>query len=103
MTRRDRLQAQKERLVKWMRPGMYVKRWLVVLFFGILCLSLGIGYEMVHLYRTQSFPAEAYYVTLQFIDRTVRGSIFMGLGIGSIAFALWKLNESVLSAVMPER
>lgn len=100
MTRRDRLQAQKERLVKWLRPGMYVKRWLVVLFFGILCLSLGIGYEMVHLYRTQAFPAEAYYVTLQFIDRFWRGILFIIAGVALSALAIWQLSRSVIIPLM---
>jgi uncharacterized cofD-like protein len=101
MTRRERMQAQRERLVKWLRPGMQVKRWLVILLLGIFCLSLGAGYEMVHLYRTQAFPAEAYYVTLQFIDRFWRGVLFIAAGVALSGVAVWQLSRSVIIPLMP--
>jgi len=94
-------QSDWERLLKWLRPGMHVKRWLVMLVLGILCLSLGIGYEMVHMYRTQPFPAEAYYLTLQFIDRFWRGVLFIAVGIILSGVALWQLSRSILVPLMP--
>ena len=63
--------------VKWLYPGMHVKRWLILLIFGITFVALGIAYILTHLYRTQPFPEEAAIVTLQFIPREVRGSLFM--------------------------
>ncbi len=98
---RTRSRGDWERLLKWLRPGMHVKRWLVMLLLGILCLSLGIGYEMVHMYRTQPFPAEAYYVTLQFIDRFWRGVLFIAVGIILSAVAFWQLSRSLLVPLMP--
>lgn len=101
MTRRERLQERTDRLTKWLRPGIYVKRWLIILFMGILFLSLGFGYEMVHLYRTAAFPAEAYYVTLQFIDRFWRGVLFIAVGVVLSAIAVWQLSQSVVIPLMP--
>lgn len=88
--------------VKWLYPGMRVKRWLGLLMFGLVLLSLGLAYMAVQLYRTQPFPEWVGILTLQFIDRYIRGAIFLGLGVGAMAVALWKLNESVLSAIMPQ-
>ena len=101
MTRKERFDVERERLVKWLRPGMQVKRWLVLLFLSILFLSLGMGYEMVHLYRTAPFPPEAYYVTLQFIDRFWRGVLFIAIGLGMGGLAVWKLSRSLIIPLMP--
>ncbi len=101
MTRKERFDFEKERLIKWLRPGMQVKRWLVLLFLAILFLSLGMGYVMVHVYRTAPFPREAYYVTLQFIDRFWRGVLFIVIGVGMGSLAVWKLSRSVIIPLMP--
>jgi uncharacterized cofD-like protein len=101
MTRKERFDFERERVIKWMRPGMQVKRWLILLFMSILFLSLGIGYEMVHIYRTTPFPREVYYVTLQFIDRFWRGVLFIGVGVGMGSLAVWKLSRSVIIPLMP--
>ena len=88
--------------VKWLYPGMRIKRWLGLLMFGLVLLSLGLAYMAVQVYRTQPFPEWVGFITLQFIDRPVRGAIFLSLGIGAMAIALLKLNDSVLSAILPE-
>ena len=101
MTRKERFDIEKDRIVKWLRPGMQVKRWLVTLFLAILFLSLGMGYEMVHIYRTAPFPPEAYYVTLQFIDRFWRGVLFIAIGLGLGGLSVWKLSRSLIIPLMP--
>jgi len=80
---------------------MQVKRWLLLLFLAILFLSLGIGYLMVHLYRTTPFPREVYYVTLQFIDRFWRGVLFIAAGVVLGGVAVWQLSRSVIIPLMP--
>ncbi len=54
---------------KWLSVGIGVKRWLVVLLFGITLLSLGAAYVLVEMYREQPFPDFVYYLTLQFLPR----------------------------------
>ena len=88
---------------KWLYLGLGVKRWLVLLFIGITLLSLGTAYVLVALYREQSFPDYFYYLTLQFIQRPVRALLFSGAGIGLVVFSLWKLNQSLVSAVAPRQ
>lgn len=87
-------------LLKWLQPGLNVKRWLVLLTLGILCLALGIAYLLVEAYRTYTFPPAAYYITLQFIDRFWRGVMFIVLGIGLALVAFWRLSRSVIGAVL---
>jgi len=84
--------------LKWLIPGMGVKRWLLLLFAGITIVSLGVGYLLVDLYRTWTFPSIAYYLTLQFIPRALRGLLFGVAGIAAITIAIIQLNRSLLSA-----
>src|SRR6185436_9276586 len=83
--------------VKWLYPGMHVKRWLVLLIFGVTFVALGVAYVLTNVYRTQPFPEWTFYVTLQFIPRPVRGAIFVLIGVGTIGTALVQLNRSLLS------
>ncbi len=57
-----------------------IARWLIFLCLGGLGLSLGVAYLLTHLYRVQPFPEFAYYFTLQFIPRPLRGALFILLG-----------------------
>lgn len=80
---------------------MNIKRWLVLLIVGLVLVSLGLSYFLVHMYRTQPFPEYVASLTLQFIDRPVRGALFIVAGAAVLILAFWKLNDSLLSAVMP--
>ncbi len=81
---------------------MRIKRWLLMMTVGLVSLSLGFGYMLVQVYRTQPFPDFVGDLTLQFIDRPIRGVIFMLVGAALTLVAFWRLNESLLSAVMPD-
>jgi uncharacterized cofD-like protein len=88
-------------LVKLLRPGMHLKRWVLLMTAGLVFASLGLAYELTHLYRSQPLPEVAGIVTLQFIDRPLRGLLFFLLGIGIIGLAALKLNQSLVSALLP--
>lgn len=83
---------------KWLYLGLGVKRWLVLLMLGVTLLGLGLAYVLVTIYRESPLPDVFYYLTLQFIDRTVRGVLFGALGIGLVIVSIVKLSESLLSA-----
>lgn len=84
-------------MIKWLYPGMHVKRWLLLLMFGIVVIGLGIDYVLRELYDSVTFPGFVYYVTLQFLPRFARAALFFGLGVGTIALAIARLNRSLLS------
>ncbi|MDA8218584.1 MAG: YvcK family protein [Dehalococcoidales bacterium] len=87
--------------LKWLYPGMGVKRWLLLLLLGITVIGLGIAYVMTHLYREQPFPGWVGILTLQFIPRLARAALFIGVGGGIIVFAFAQLGRSLLSAYLP--
>jgi uncharacterized cofD-like protein len=91
-------------LVKWLYPGMHIKRWLLVVLMGVAIMGLGFGYFLREIYQSYTFPDWAYYITLQFWPRYVRGALFVALSAGLIIFGILQLNRSLLSAfVRPGR
>ena len=90
--------------VKWLYPGLHIKRWLLLLLFGVCLMGLGIAYVLREAYLTYTLPGTFYYLTLQFVPRWGRGLLFIGLSLSTVAIATWKLNESLLYAfVRPDR
>lgn len=90
--------------LKWLYPGMHIKRWLVLLLFGIALMGLGIAYLLREAYLSYTFPGMFYYLTLQFIPRWGRGLLFVSLSLSTVGIAIYKLNESLLFAfVRPDR
>jgi uncharacterized cofD-like protein len=89
--------------LKWLYPGMHIKRWLALLMLGVAIMGLGIAYILREAYVSYTFPSFIYYLTLQFIPRFWRGIMFMAASAGLTLFALWHLNSSLLSAVLPRK
>src|SRR3972149_11703034 len=86
--------------LKWFYFGMHIKRWLLLLLIGVAVMGLGFGYFLREIYQSYIFPDWAYYVTLQFWPRYVRGALFLVLSAGVILFAVWQLNRSRLPAFL---
>lgn len=84
----------------WLRPGMNVKRWLLLMTFGVVLFGLGVGYFLREVYDVVTFPQPVYYLTLQFIPRVWRGLLFVGLSLGSIAVGFWGFYHSLISALL---
>ena len=92
---------------KWLRVGMHVKRWLVLLLLGATFLSLGLAMGLATIYRTYDFPDATTGVvraaTLQFLPHPYR-EVFVGtLGLVLIGVALYHLGNSILSPFLTER
>ncbi|HCV00297.1 MAG TPA: hypothetical protein DGL25_03765 [Dehalococcoidia bacterium] len=87
-------------LFTWLYPGMHIKRWLFLLVVGMTLLSLGAAYLLREAYLLYDFPGVAHYLTLQFIPRWGRGIIFVCVAVGSVSIAFWRLNASLLYAVV---
>lgn len=96
ITATSRLARSRQTTVAKSRVQMRdVTRWLSFFTVGAVGLSLGIAYLLTHLYRMQPFPEFAYYVTLQFIPRPVRGALFVVWGVGVIFLALRSFLRSI--------
>jgi len=85
-----------EASLKWLYPGLGVKRWLVLLLFSITLISLGFGYLLRDIYAVWEFPHAFYYLTLQFIPRWGRALLFGTVGITGVAIAVIQLSRSLL-------
>jgi uncharacterized cofD-like protein len=83
--------------LKFLYPGMHLKRWLALITLGIVFISLGIAYLITQVYRTQPFPDWVGTVTLQFIDRPIRGLMFIVAGSLLAGVAIVQLNRSLLA------
>ncbi len=83
--------------LRWLVPGMGVKRWLLVLLAGATLMGLGIGYVLLDLYRTVPVPEAAALLTLQFLPRLVRAVLFGGLGLGLMAWAISRIQQTLLA------
>ena len=89
------------RLLRWLTPGLEIKRWLLLLMFAELVLVLGFAYGLKALYSSLELPSQFYWITLQFLPYPVRALIFATLGIGLLIFSYLKLTQSVLGPFLP--
>ncbi len=84
---------------RWLTPGLGVKRWLVVILMGTTLLGIGFAVLVLDVYRTAPetwwLPILSF-LSLRFLDRTLRAVIFGGLGVLLILLGLWGLNRSML-------
>ena len=89
------------RWLRWLTPGLQIKRWLLLLMASELVLVLGVAYALKEIYQTAKLPAEFYYITLQFLPYWSRAVIFGVLGVGLLLFSYLKLTQSVLGPFLP--
>ncbi|GAC1321065.1 MAG: YvcK family protein [Chloroflexota bacterium] len=82
-------------MIKLLRPGLHVKRWLIILLAGMIVVSLGIAYGLTDLYHAVDFPAWAWIVTLQFLPQIVRGILFLAVGVAICGYGVVGLYRSL--------
>ena len=88
--------------LRWLTPGLEVKRWLLLLLVAILVIDLGLSYALKALYsETQGLPAITFYLTLQFLPKLVRAFIFGLVGLGLLTLSIVMLQRSVLGPLLP--
>jgi uncharacterized cofD-like protein len=86
-------------LRRWLAPGIGVKRWLLVVFLGLLLIALGVA----HLIRQVSQdlrPAGLTQVlidavTLQFLPYALRGLVVGSIGVGLVALGVVRVVRAV--------
>jgi len=92
-----------QRLLRWLTPGLGVKRWLLLILAGTSLIGLGVAVLVLDFYRTAPdtwwLPALSW-VSLRFLERPIRALIFGGLGIGMIVGGVLGLNRSLLAPFM---
>jgi uncharacterized cofD-like protein len=87
-------------ILLWFKPGLGIKRWLLLILLGITLLGVSVASLLPDLYGTD-ITSDALltllsYVSLSFLPPILRAFIFGGLGVGMIIFGLLQLNRSIL-------
>lgn len=80
--------------LKWLTPGLGVKRWLLVLVLGVGLLSLG-GALALRVF--DPLPQFFYYLALQFLPPGIRAGVITALGLWLIAYGIWGVNRAILA------
>ena len=89
------------RWLRWLRPGLEVKRWIILLALGILIIDLAVAYFLKDAYQNAPWPSWTSYVTLQFLSHTQRGAVFLVFGLAVLVFSIVQLQRSVLGPFLP--
>ncbi len=86
-------------VLRWLVPGLGVKRWFAILIAGITLLGVGLAYFLLDIYRTTSSDDIIPFLnaaSLRFFPRPIRVAIFLALGLGLVIYAVWGLNRALL-------
>jgi uncharacterized cofD-like protein len=84
------------RSYRWLRPGIGVKRWFVLMGLGSALLGLALVYAMVVLNRLGLLSDSLYRVlTLQFLSPASRVALSLALGIAAMVLALRQVSRAV--------
>ena len=89
------------RWLRWLTPGLQIKRWLLLLMLSELVLVLGVAYALKEIYQTTTLPYAFFYITLQFLPYWARAIIFGIFGVGLLLVSYLKLTQSVLGPFLP--
>src|SRR5438270_9317944 len=90
-----------QRWLRWLMPGLEVKRWLLLLTLAILIIDLGASYALKSLYSEVTFPGYVATITLQFVPKAIRAVIFVVAGVGLLLFSIVKLQRFVIGPFLP--
>ncbi|MES0361408.1 MAG: uridine diphosphate-N-acetylglucosamine-binding protein YvcK, partial [Anaerolineales bacterium] len=88
------------RSLRWLVPGLGVKRWLLLLLLGITLIGVGLAILILDIYRT---APDTWWLpiistaSLRFLPRLLRAVIFGSLGIAMIIAGIWGINRSLMA------
>jgi uncharacterized cofD-like protein len=94
--RRAGLSALRSQL-RWLIPGMGVKRWMGLLILGATLVGLGVAYLLLELYRVTGVSPLAATVLLHFIPLAGRGALFAVVGLALMLLAFLQINRTLLA------
>jgi uncharacterized cofD-like protein len=91
------------RSLRWLAPGLGVKRWILLLLLGTTLIGIGLAIVILDIYRNAPdtwwlpFLSAA---SLRSLARPLRAVIFGGIGVGLIFISLWAINRSLMAPYM---
>ena len=95
------------RLRRWLAPGIGVKRWLGLVFLGLLLLALGVAHFVRQASQDVQPGSLAQHaidlVTLQFLPYPLRGFLVAVTGIACVAIGGWRVIRAVTDPLRAPR
>jgi uncharacterized cofD-like protein len=95
----NRIKESIKGLMKWLQPGLGVKRWIFIILLGTTIIALGLALFVLDLYRrvpdTWWLPLVSL-ASLRDFPRLIRVLIFETLGVGIIIWGIAGLNRSLI-------
>ncbi len=86
--------------LRWLVPGIGIKRWILLFLLGTTLLGVGFAILLLDVYRTAPntwwLPVLSF-ASLRVLSRPLRFLIFGGIGIGLILTGIWGINRSLLA------
>lgn len=86
--------------LRWLTPGLGVKRWFVMILLGITLVAIGLAFLVLEAYRNA--PPDTLWTTLlsnaalRFLPRPLRVAVFGVIGLGLIFIGILELNRSLI-------
>jgi uncharacterized cofD-like protein len=91
--------ASLRQVIRWLTPGLGVKRWLLIILAGTTLLGVGLAVMTLEVYRNEPdtwwLPILST-LSLRDLDRPLRVLIFGGIGVGLILVGAWGMNRALL-------
>src|SRR5450755_4539193 len=82
---------------QWLTLGLGVKRWILLLAFGVMVISIALAQLLVELIRQNILPNVLDVVLLRFMPPYMRVIVGLSIGLTSLGLALYALNRSILA------
>lgn len=96
--KRNRL--PKTSFLRWLAPGLGIKRWILPVLLGSALIGLGLAVLILDFYRnapdTWWLPLVST-ASLRFLARPLRAVIFGFFGVGFILWGIWGMNRAILA------
>lgn len=84
-----------------LRPGYFLKRWLLVMLLGVTMIGLGLALLLTESYLAGQFPPAARVLALSFLPVWLRIIMLLSVGGFLVVWGVWKLNANVVTAFFP--
>ena len=95
----DIIKEKVKGLLRWLQPGLGIKRWILAILLGTTIIALGLAVFVIDLYRrapeTWWLPLISF-ASLRDLPRLMRVIIFEALGMVIIVWGIIGLNRSLL-------
>jgi uncharacterized cofD-like protein len=91
--------------LKWLGPGLGMKRWMALMVIGTAILGLGLSVLVLDIYRNASehwFVEVLGWLSLRFLPRWVRFILFSGAGFTCIYCSITGISRTVLEPFVPQ-